>query len=389
MLSRPLPLPLPFSIFISVFIAAAATILCGFSTSAYAHKSSDSYLSLRVADKRIDGQWDIALRDLDVAIGLDQDGNGEITWDEVRSKHADIAAYALSRLSLSNAGVACPSKVLEHLIDDHTDGAYAVLKFTAECSAAIDVLEVQYKLLFDIDPQHKGLLKLESQGETSTAIFSPEQAKQQLSLVKAGKLKQFVDYIKHGTWHIWIGFDHILFLLSLLLPAVLASRAGQWRPAENFKTSFIDVLKIVTAFTLAHSLTLTLASLQIISLPSRWVESAIAASVVIAAANNLIPLFQGRRWLAALVFGLIHGFGFASVLADLGLPQSSLLLALVGFNVGVELGQLAIVAIFLPTAYLLRRTQFYRRVVFNAGSIAIILIASVWLAERAFDIKLT
>ena len=126
MLSR--PFPLPFSISISVFIAAAATILCGFSTSAYAHKSSDSYLSLRVADKRIDGQWDIALRDLDVAIGLDQDGNGEITWEEVRSKHADIAAYALSRLSLSIAGVACPSKVLEHLIDDHTDGAYAVLK---------------------------------------------------------------------------------------------------------------------------------------------------------------------------------------------------------------------------------------------------------------------
>lgn len=355
---------------------------------AQAHKPSDSYLTLQVADKKIEGQWDIALRDLDVAIGLDRDGNGEITWDEISAKHADIAAYALSRLSLSSAGVSCPTIATQHLIDDHTDGAYAVLKFSAECAAPIDVLDVQYKLLFDVDPQHKGLLKLESQGQTSTAIFSPDNATQQLQLVKTGKVRQFVDYVRHGVWHIWIGFDHILFLLSLLLPAVLMISGRQWQPAENFKSSFVDVLKIVTAFTLAHSLTLTLASLQIISLPSRWVESAIAASVVIAALNNVLPLFQGRRWVAALLFGLVHGFGFASVLSDLGLPQSSLLLALVGFNVGVEIGQLAIVGIFLPTAYLLRRTRFYRHVVFNAGSIMIVLIASVWLTERAFDIKL-
>ena len=355
---------------------------------AQAHKPSDSYLTLQVADKKIEGQWDIALRDLDVAIGLDRDGNGEITWDEIRAKHADIAAYALSRLSLSSSGVSCPTIATQHLIDDHTDGAYAVLKFSAECAAPIDVLDVQYKLLFDVDPQHKGLLKLESQGQTSTAIFSPDNATQQLQLVKTGKVRQFVDYVRHGVWHIWIGFDHILFLLSLLLPAVLMISGRQWQPAENFKSSFVDVLKIVTAFTLAHSLTLTLASLQIISLPSRWVESAIAASVVIAALNNVLPLFQGRRWVAALLFGLVHGFGFASVLSDLGLPQSSLLLALVGFNVGVEIGQLAIVGIFLPSAYLLRRTRFYRHVVFNAGSIMIVLIASVWLAERAFDIKL-
>ena len=366
----------------------AAAVFGGLAASAHAHKPSDSYLTLRVAEQKIDGQWDIALRDLDVAIGVDRDGNGEITWDELRSKHADIAAYALSRLVLSSDGKNCPLLVTEHLVDDHTDGAYAVLKFNGECAGAIENLDVQYSLLFDVDPQHKGLLKLDSKGQTSTAIFSPERAKQQLSIATPGKLKQFVEYVQHGTWHIWIGFDHILFLLSLLLPAVLLMQGKKWQPAASFKASFIDVLKVVTAFTLAHSLTLTLASLQIISLPSRWVESAIAASVVLAAANNLLPLFQGRRWVAALVFGLIHGFGFASVLSDLGLPQSSLLLALVGFNVGVEIGQLAIVAVFLPTAYLLRRTFFYRRIIFNAGSGAVILIASVWLAERALDIKL-
>jgi hypothetical protein len=186
------------------------------------------------------------------------------------------------------------------------------------------------------------------------------------------------------VWHIWIGFDHILFLLSLLLPAVLLVRKDQG--AQTLRDASIDVLKVVTAFTLAHSITLTLASLQVLSLPSRWVEAAIAASVIVAALNNLFPLFRGNRPAAAFVFGLIHGFGFASVLADLGLPQGALALSLLGFNVGVELGQLAIVALFLPLAWLTRRTWFYRQLM-TTGSVAIALIATVWLVERTFDLK--
>jgi len=156
--------------------------------------------------------------------------------------------------------------------------------------------------------------------------------------------------------------------------------------AQTFRAAFIDVLKVVTAFTLAHSITLTLASLQVLSLPSRWVESAIALSVVVAALNNIFPIFRGHRPLAAFAFGLIHGFGFASVLADLGLPQGSLALSLAGFNVGVELGQLAIVAVFLPLAFLSRKTWFYRQVM-TTGSALIALVAAVWLVERVFDLK--
>jgi hypothetical protein len=364
-----------------------ALLYCG-TLPAHAHKPSDSYLGIKVAGNSIDGQWDIALRDLDFALGLDADGNGELTWDEIRARHADIAAYGLARLTLSNGGNACPATAGAHLIDHHSDGAYAVLRFHAECGSAIDTLDVHYQLLFDLDPQHKGLLKLEYQGQTSTAIFSPEHARQRLQLAHAGKFGQFIDFVRHGIWHIWIGFDHILFLVSLLLPAVLVYGARQWRPAENFKSSLLDVLKIVTAFTIAHSLTLTLATLHIIALPSRWVESAIAVSVILAALNNLFPLFQGRRWIAAFAFGLIHGFGFASVLTDLGLPQSSLLLALVGFNLGVEIGQIAIVAAFLPMAYALRNTWLYRHALVRLGSVLIVLLASVWLAERALDLKL-
>jgi hypothetical protein len=361
-------------------------LLCAGTASA--HKPSDSYLVLDVAGKEVTGQWDIALRDLDMAIGLDQDGNGALTWDEVRARHDAIAAYALARLALASGGAACPLRVTGHLLDDHSDGAYAVLRLHATCAADVVTLDATYRLLFDIDPQHKGLLRLTHGAQTSTAIFTPDSPVQQLRVADAPRWRQFADYVKHGVWHIWIGFDHILFLLSLLLPAVLVHTATGWQGRDTFRASFIEVLKVVTAFTLAHSVTLTLATLGVVALPSRIVEAAIAASVVLAALNNLRPVFERRRAVVAFVFGLIHGFGFASVLLDLGLPQTALLLSLVGFNVGVEVGQLAIVAVFLPLAFAARRTVAYRRVVLFGGSVAITLVALVWLAERVLDVRL-
>ncbi|RZT05574.1 HupE / UreJ protein [Duganella sp. CF402] len=356
-------------------------MLCCALAPASAHKPSDSYLTLAVQGERISGQWDIALRDLDYAIGLDQDGDGQLTWDEIRARHAAIAAYALERLQLAADNGACRIEPGDQLIDQHTDGAYSVLHFEANCAGPISSLTIGYRLFADLDPQHKGLLRLTHDGVTTTAIFDPAHAQQRLSLSAPDQLQQFSAYVRDGVWHIWIGYDHILFLLSLLLPAVLLAA-----PADNLRGAFIDVLKVVTAFTLAHSLTLTLASLSLISLPSRLVESAIAASVILAALNNLYPLFRGRRPVAAFGFGLIHGFGFASVLIDLGLPQGALLASLFGFNLGVEIGQLCIVAVFLPLAFLLRRTWLYRRLL-SGGSFVIALVALVWFVERAFDVQ--
>lgn len=355
---------------------------------AQAHKASDSYLTLDVKEERIAGQWDIALRDLEMAVGIDADGDAALTWDEVRARHEAIASYALARLKLAGDGKPCMLRVTEQLVDRHTDGAYSVLRLEGACPAPVDALTLDYSLLFDIDPQHKGLLRLTHGQSTGSAIFAPDARRQTLTVAQPGRWRQFADYLRHGTWHIWIGFDHILFLLSLLLPAVLVRRDGQWQGRDTLKTSMLDVLKIVTAFTLAHSLTLSLAVLGALSLPSRLVESAIAASVILAALNNLWPVYHRWRALVAFGFGLVHGFGFASVLADLGLPQDALVVSLVGFNVGVELGQLAIVAVFLPLAFGLRRGPFYRRVVMTGGSVCIALVALVWLAERAFDLQL-
>jgi hypothetical protein len=358
---------------------------------AWAHKPSDSYLTLQVKAAAVEGQWDIALRDLDFALILDADGNGEITWGEVRARHADIAAYATQRLQVTADDKPCALEVGAQQIDEHTDGMYSVLPLTLQCEAASPTrLAVNYTLFADLDPQHRGLLNLTARGASRSAVLGPQQATQSFELGEVNRWRQFVDYVREGVWHIWIGLDHILFLLSLLLPSVLVWQAAKkkWQAVDRFGSAFVDVLKVVTAFTVAHSITLSLAALGVIELPSRWVESVIAASIVVAALNNIWPRVVGRLWMVAFGFGLVHGFGFASVLADLGLPRDALVLALVGFNIGVELGQLAIVVVFLPLAYALRRSAFYRRWLMVGGSAVIALLAVVWFIERAFEVKL-
>ena len=357
-------------------------------TSVWAHKPSDSYLALTIHDETIAARWDIALRDLDEAVGLDADDDGAITWGEVRVKHDEIAAYALSRLTITSGETRCPTQTPRHLVDNHTDGAYAVLLFTTTCPTPIVTLQADYQLLFDLDAQHKGLLRLTYGQETTTAIFSQKTPTQQFRIGEASSWRQVRQYLHEGIWHIWLGYDHVLFLVALLLPAVLRRVADRWEPTLGFLSASWEVLSIVTAFTLAHSITLGLATVGLIVLPSRLVESAIAASIVFAGISNLYPVLVPRRWLVAFFFGLIHGFGFASVLSDLGLPKGSLALSLVSFNLGVEVGQLAIVAIFLPLAYYLRNSWTYQRLVLVAGSLGIAVLAFAWLIERALDLKL-
>ena len=354
---------------------------------AQAHKPSDSYLTVSAGD-RLAGEWKIALRDLDDAIGLDRDDDGAITWGELRARHADIAAYALSRLRIAGDRETCATRAGEQLVDGLSDGAYTVLRFTIDCTEPPRALDVEYDLFFDIDRQHRGLLRLDAGGASQTALFSPEQSRQHFDLAAPSPVRQFLAYVHEGIWHIWIGYDHVLFVLTLLLPAVLRRRPEGWTAVADFRTAFLHVVGIVSAFTLAHSFTLSLAALGVIGLPSRLVESVIAASIVVAALNNIYPLVTRRLWLVALAFGLAHGFGFASVLADLGLPREALLLSLVAFNLGVEIGQLAIVAAVLPLIYGLCRWRHYPRAVLQGGSLAIVSIAALWFVERAFDVAL-
>lgn len=364
--------------------------LCLWTLIAQAHKPSDSYLYLSSEGNLVHGQWDIALRDLDDAIGLDGNDDGLITWGELRARQTELNAYALSRLRISADGHECRPETEDLLVTEHTDGRYAVLRFRAKCSHEPQSLAISYQLLFDLDSQHRGLLSLERNGATDdTAIFSPDSTLFESRRDTPGTpWRTFLDYVHEGIWHIWIGYDHILFLLSLLLPAALVAIDGQWRAVTGFRRAAWDVVKIVTAFTLAHSITLSIAALGYLTLPSRWVESAVAVSVIAAALNNIGAWILARRSWLSFGFGLVHGLGFASVLNDLGLPSHLRVIGLMGFNLGVEIGQLAIVMLMLPLIVGLSRFRFYSPIVMKFGSACIAAIAFLWLAERSAGLSL-
>lgn len=357
---------------------------------AWAHKPSDSYLILRAnsSDSVVSGQWDIALRDLEVALQLDTNRDGAITWGEVRARKADLFVYAFAHLGIRANEDICRLVPGDLLVDDHSDGAYAVLRFTADCTAAPRSIQVAYSLFYDIDPSHRGLLRLDADGGSRSAVLSPDHAVQSFTLEETTRLATFLQFVEDGVHHIWIGYDHMLFLISLLLPSVLVRRNGHWIPVGTLRGALLSVLAVVTAFTLSHSITLTLSALGIVGLPSRLVESGIALSVLLAALNNVWPRVTRRAWLLAFGFGLVHGFGFASVLADLGLPQGALALSLAGFNIGVEIGQLSVVLLVVPAIFLLRDRRFYRPLILVAGSCVIATVSSVWLVSRALGFGL-
>lgn len=358
------------------------------STLALAHKPSDSYLTLNLEKSQARAQLDIALRDLDFAIGLDQNGDGRITWAELRQAQSAITGYTLSRITIQADHQPCHPQLQQLMFDQHVDGGYAVLMLDLNCSPAAERYTVDYRMFFDIDRLHRSIVVFNVKGLSETAVLSVEQNHAVFSAHAVSAWKQWLNFVREGIWHIWMGFDHILFIVSLLLPAVMTTRQRRWYPAEHLKTVIKDAVAIVTAFTLSHSITLTLAALHVVSVPSRIVESCIALSVIAAAFNNIYPLVHRKRWLVTFIFGLIHGFGFASNLLELELPTESLLLSVFGFNVGVEIGQLAIVLVFLPLAFWIRESRAYLNWGLRAGSVLITLIASVWFTERAFNLQL-
>jgi hypothetical protein len=183
-------------------------------------------------------------------------------------------------------------------------------------------------------------------------------------------------------WHVFIGYDHVAFVLLLLLPSVLRPVDGRWQGAADFGGVARDIVTIVTAFTVAHSITLGLAVAGVVQLPTRPVEIAIAASIAVTGAVNLMPSLSRLRLPLALGFGLVHGFGFANALREIDAEGSGLLPLLAGFNLGVELAQLAIVAVVLPLIYMARTRRWYAGGVMPFGSCALGVAGVVWLLQR-------
>lgn len=411
---------------------------------ALAHKPSDSYLTMTIRDAGlVDLNWHVALRDLDGELLLDANDDGRLTWGEVRRRWHDMAAYVRPHLQVRHAASPCEpveGSGMPPAVIAHSDGQYMVLGWTVQCPAQADraweSLELDYRLFALSDPTHRGIVRWQTQWRNQpqphhvgSIVLGAQQARHDLTwdepeTAKAwppsperaqgadgvsaaptarpsaasspSVLTQISRFAHEGVVHIASGLDHLLFLTSLLLVSVW-HREGRtwqrqpmagWKARSDWRSALAEVCRLVTAFTLAHSLTLALATFGVLAPPSRWVESLIATSVLVAALDNLWPILHGPRWLVVFGFGLVHGFGFAGAMQDLGLSQQNLAWPLLGFNLGVELGQLALVAVVLPLACLVRQTRSYRQGLVLPGSLAIAVMSALWLYERAADVSL-
>jgi hypothetical protein len=349
---------------------------------ASAHKPSDAFVTFDATGDRPQLTVELPLRDLELAMGLDADGDGAITWREVSAREPDIAAWMQAGLALRRDGEPCVAEAAPLAVDVHAGEAYAVVPLAFGCGAAGPV-ELQYDLLFAVDPTHRVFARARTAAGEYAAVLDPDSRLLRVETEDAGG---FASFLREGVWHIWIGYDHLAFLALLLLPVALTRSSEGWRAAGTAREIVWRAAAVVTAFTAAHSITLSLAALGIVNLPVQLTETAIALSVIVAGLLNVYPSRRVAGWMLASGFGLVHGFGFANVLAELGLDGSAIALPLLGFNLGVEVGQLAVVAAALPLMLLARHVDFYRRVFVPAGSFATALLAAFWLVERAAGI---
>ena len=360
-------------------VVHALCLLAALAATAHAHQSSVTWSKVAIQpDGEVHYTLRVSSRDLYEALALD--GDRDATDAEILDGERRLFAYVLARVQVLGDGTPCPVRDQALSILRQTD-RFAELRWTAACALPLATVAVDYRLFFDLDPRHTGFLQATHGDRTLNQEFTRGLARFEWTLGLAAPASLGpAAYVVQGMEHIFTGYDHIAFVVALLLVAVLGRTLRQAVP---------EVVKIVTAFTVGHSLTLILAALEVITLPSRFVESAIAASIVYVAVENLVVRQPGHRWPLAALFGLVHGVGFASMLRPL-LPPSDVVVPLLLFNVGVELGQLAIVLVLLPLLALLatRDPARYRRIVVLGGSAVIGLLGLVWLAERVLDVEL-
>ena len=362
-----------------VLLLAAALACLASAGPARAHSASSSYLTIVASGREARVSWSLALRDLDEAVGLDANDDGNITWGEVRAKADHIDAYALSRLQIATGGAQCVAGPVEHLIDLLGDGGYAVLRTNFHCPVAITRLDVRYGALFEIDPNHRGLLNVTLDGVAHTGMVSPAEPVAHFG-ASGGYGTLIRQFFEGGVEHLLAGADHVLFIVMLLAPLLLRPRLPSTGGEVRRLT---EIFALLTAFTVAHGLTLTLAVLGLAHVSQTVAELGVATTILLTAIDNVVPFLPRRRRVLAFGFGLIHGMGVAGGLGPLHLPAATLALALLAFSLGLEAAQLCIALLAAPVAHVLRATPTVSRRMLPVLSGGVALLATLWIAERA------
>lgn len=359
-----------------------------YSVPAMAHDPGLSFVNIELNRGKLSTHIIFARKDLERFVQLDKHNFFSIddTHIEDRQIKLELTQFILSAVELYVAEKKLPAEIIDIEVDT-SDAVHFKLDYLTVTGES---LLIHSSMIDKFSPGHRQIVKVRKNNQlVNSRILSARQPRFQLDLPELDQWSQFLSFMIDGVWHIWIGFDHILFIITLILPAVLLLNQKQWQPQSNLKQIIKQTVYVISAFTVAHSLTLALTVFDVISLPIQIIESVIAASVIIAAFNNIFIWVNQRLWLLAFVFGLVHGMGFASVLNEIGLYSYNQLITVIGFNLGVELGQIVIISIILPVLYSLRKYRFYKPVLMQSGSMIIIVIASMWFLERISEISIS
>ncbi len=343
-------------------------------TSAAAHAGSSKRIQASVTPEGAALRVEVDAVDAAIALGL----GTSIEAQELRPHAILVQRWLGGGLRIEGESGPCQATASEPTLQGELAAARLVVELDYLCPAPMGVARLHDDTVFDDDAAHETFVSVRGlDGGWDAHVLRSDARSVALNRTPAAS-ETAAAFVVEGGRHLVTGYDHMLFLLSLILGAGLVVRRAGLRPALR------DVAWVVTAFTLGHSLSLCAAALGWVSLPTAAVEIAIAASIVLVALGNVARPEErvARPWLAG-VFGLVHGFGFSSVLAELGLPPMHRVLALLSFNVGIELAQLAFVAaVLVPLAHLARHDG-YRRFVLQGASLAIAACGGVWLVERS------
>jgi hydrogenase/urease accessory protein HupE len=330
-----------------------------------AHPANVAHARIAIEERAVEIALSMNLLELDLVLSLDRDLDGRVDARELEARRTDVLDYLRSKVGVSAAGLELPAELRTLAVGRSGDGRAVVettLVFRSE--RPLRDIGIRCEPLTELGADHTTLARIDAHGSRREFAFRSGVTYAET----AGALATALEFLKLGIVHIFIGYDHIAFLLALLL-------AG---------ASSLAVVKIVTAFTAAHSITLSLAVLDVVTLNPALVEIGIALSIVYVAAENLFTRKPGGRWLVGFLFGLVHGFGFAAVLRELTLPSSALVASLVSFNVGVEIAQVAIVAVVVPALYGLTRTRVHAPLM-RMASVVILSLGLFWLYQRALS----
>ena len=362
-----------------------------------AHELSSGYLTLNAGEENTySGELLLKPDDIGQVAGLDTNGNGALTWGEIHQNQPLLERYITKVLSIRVDDSPCEINLSMPNIRSVSGDSYLVSPIQVMCESD-GTLGIHYDGIFEHSPTHKLLVnvnladqsgsRLQSSSKSSsdntsvTSVLDTDSRSVTFDASTTSLTALFISLVYEGVWHIFIGIDHILFLVATLLTVNLVREHKQWQKEPSTSRILKHTVILVSAFTLAHSITLTATALNFIALDSRLVELGIAISVLLTALNNIYPLIV-RLGIITFAFGLLHGMGFASVFADLKAQSNNLVLSVVAFNIGVEVGQLAIVAVLLPLLLWLRHFAFYAKTLMPLLSSIIAIIAINWTIQR-------